>query len=99
MSAAPQPTAYFRASPHRQTLCRITSYNVCYTKLLRADASANFDQVTAAAGLKIVANTPAFSATDSVKGVDPTAPFARAAFGLQKDETHYYSDPVRNNFV
>ncbi len=59
-----------------------------------SDEGTVFKQVAAEAGLKIVSNTPAFGATDTVRGVDPSAPFARAAFNLEKDATHYYSDPV-----
>ena len=29
-----------------------------------------------------------------MKDIDPSAEFQRAAFALEKDETHYYSDPV-----
>ena len=59
-----------------------------------ADESATFESVTQKLGVKIIDNTPAFTMVDSVKGVDPTAPFQRAAFALEKDATHYYSDPV-----
>ncbi len=59
-----------------------------------ADESATFKSVSQKLGMKIVDNTPAFTMVDSVKGVDPTAPFQHAAFALEKDETHYYSDPV-----
>jgi peptidyl-prolyl cis-trans isomerase D len=59
-----------------------------------ADETTTFQQVADQAGLKIVNNTPAFTLTDSVRGVDPTAPFARAAFALETEGTHYYSDPV-----
>ena len=59
-----------------------------------ADEGATFEAVATAAGLEIVTTTPAFTATDRVRGVDPTAPFARATFGLEQDPTHYYSDPV-----
>lgn len=59
-----------------------------------ADPAMTFEKATEQAGLKIVENTPRFGLTDFVKGVDPTAPFARAAFALDHDETHYYSDPV-----
>ncbi|MCF7863263.1 MAG: SurA N-terminal domain-containing protein [Kiritimatiellales bacterium] len=59
-----------------------------------ADESMTFKSAAEKAGLTIVDNTPAFTLTDPVKGVDPTAPFQRAAFALEKDETHYYSDPV-----
>lgn len=59
-----------------------------------SDESTTFEQAAAKVGRTIVDNTPAFGATDRVKGVDPTAPFARSAFTLEKDKTHYYSDPV-----
>ena len=59
-----------------------------------ADESMTFEKVVEALELSIVDNTPAFSLTDPVKGVDPTSPFARDAFALEDDETHYYSDPV-----
>lgn len=59
-----------------------------------SDEGTTFEQVAATAGREIVKSTPAFAATDPVKGIDPTAAFARAAFNLEKDETHYYSDPV-----
>ena len=59
-----------------------------------SDENTTFQKETERSGLKIVSNTPAFGATDPVKGIDPTAPFARAAFNLQKDTSHYYSDPV-----
>jgi peptidyl-prolyl cis-trans isomerase D len=53
-----------------------------------------FEQAAEKAGRTIVGNTPAFAATDRVRGIDPTAQFARAAFNLENDPTHYYSDPV-----
>lgn len=59
-----------------------------------SDETTTFEQAAEKAGKEIVSNTPAFGATDRVRGVDPTAPFARAAFNLEKDATHYYSDPV-----
>ena len=59
-----------------------------------AEEGSTFKSVTQELGLNIVDNTPAFTMVDVVKGVDPTAPFQRAAFALEKDETHYYSDPV-----
>jgi hypothetical protein len=59
-----------------------------------SDETTTFEQAAEKAGRTIVNNTPAFSATDRVKGVDPTAPFARAAFNLEQDVSHYYSDPV-----
>ncbi len=59
-----------------------------------SDENATFQAKAEEAGLQVISNTPAFGVTDSVKGVDPTAPFARAAFNLQKGPSHYYSDPV-----
>ncbi len=59
-----------------------------------AAETATFETAAQKLGLGIVDNTPAFTLTDSVKGIDPTAPFQRAAFALENDETHYYSDPV-----
>lgn len=59
-----------------------------------ADETTTFKEATQKLGLEIVGNTPAFTLTDSIEGIDPTAPFQRAAFALEKDETHYYSDPV-----
>jgi len=59
-----------------------------------ADETTNFKEATQKLGLEIVDDTPAFTLTDPVKGIDPTAPFQRAAFALEKDATHYYSDPI-----
>ncbi|MEE9368498.1 MAG: SurA N-terminal domain-containing protein [Pontiella sp.] len=59
-----------------------------------SDENTTFEKEAERSGLKVVSNTPAFSATEQVRGVDPTAPFAQAAFNLEKDTTHYYSDPV-----
>lgn len=59
-----------------------------------ADETTTFETACGKAGREIIKNTPAFSAVDTVRGVDPTAPFARAAFNLQKTPTQYYSDPV-----
>ncbi len=59
-----------------------------------ADESTTFKSAAEKLGLEIIDTTPAFTLTDSVKGIDPTAEFQRAAFALEKDETHYYSDPV-----
>ena len=59
-----------------------------------ADESVTFDQAAKQAGLTIIENTPPFALTDPVRGIDPTAPFAQAAFTLQNDPSHYYSDPV-----
>ncbi len=65
-----------------------------------ADESTTFEKATQELELEVVDDTPAFTRTDAVKGIDPTAPFQRAAFALEKDETHYYSDPVvGQNFV
>ena len=59
-----------------------------------ADENTTFSAAAEKAGYTVVDSTPAFTLRDRVKGVDPTAPFARAAFGLEKNEIHYYSDPV-----
>ena len=59
-----------------------------------ADESVTFDQAAKQAGRTIIENIPPFALTDTVKGIDPTAPFARAAFTLENDPSHYYSDPV-----
>jgi hypothetical protein len=59
-----------------------------------ADESTSFELAAEKSGRTIVSNLPAFSATDRVKAIDPTAPFVRAAFALEKDAAHYYSDPV-----
>jgi hypothetical protein len=59
-----------------------------------ADETTTFKAAAQKLGLAVVDNTPAFTLTDSVMDIDPTAPFQRAAFDLEKDETHYYSDPV-----
>lgn len=59
-----------------------------------SDEATTFEKEVERSGLKMVSNTPAFGATDSVHGVDPTAPFARMAFDLEENLTHYYSDPV-----
>jgi parvulin-like peptidyl-prolyl isomerase len=76
-------------------LARREAFNAADRLVARlADEGTTFDQAVEEAGLEIISNTPAFSLTDSVRGVDPTAPFARAAFNLEKDATHYYSDPV-----
>jgi len=52
-----------------------------------------FDELAEAEG-KDISMPPPFAMTDSVRGVDPTAPFAQTAFSLQDDANHYYSDPV-----
>ncbi len=52
-----------------------------------------FDKLAQDAG-KTIASTPPFALTDTVRDIDPTANFARAAFGLEDDANHYYSDPV-----
>ncbi|MEI6890547.1 MAG: SurA N-terminal domain-containing protein [Pontiella sp.] len=55
---------------------------------------ATFESEAEKSGLTIIANTPAFAATDRARGIDPTAPFAREAFALELSPTQYYSDPV-----
>ena len=59
-----------------------------------ADESITFDQAAQQAGLTIIDNTPPFTLTDIVRGIDPIAPFAQVAFTLENDPSHYYSDPV-----
>jgi hypothetical protein len=59
-----------------------------------ADETMTFQKAAEKLDLEIISNTPAFALTDSVRDVDPSAPFQRAAFALEKDATHYYSDPV-----
>jgi peptidyl-prolyl cis-trans isomerase D len=59
-----------------------------------ASDDATFQGEAEKAGLTIVTKTPPFAATDTPRGVDPTAPFAQAAFNLQLTPTQYYSDPV-----
>lgn len=59
-----------------------------------SDTSNKFNAVAEEAGKTVIENTPAFAATDMVEGIDPYAPFARAAFQLQNSPSHYYSDPV-----
>ncbi len=59
-----------------------------------SNETATFASVAQKLSLEIIDNMPAFPLMSSVKNVDPTAPFQRAAFALEKDTTHYYSDPV-----
>jgi hypothetical protein len=59
-----------------------------------ADETVTFQAAAEKAGRTIVDNTPAFALTDPVRGIDPTAPFARAAFNLEKNASQYYSDAV-----
>jgi hypothetical protein len=59
-----------------------------------ADETMTFKKATEELGLTLVKNTPSFTMTDAVNGIDLTAPFQRSAFLLQDDESHYYSDPV-----
>jgi peptidyl-prolyl cis-trans isomerase D len=59
-----------------------------------ADESVTFDLAAEQAGLTIIANIPPFAPTDTLKDIDPTAPFAQMAFTLENDPSHYYSDPV-----
>ncbi len=61
------------------------------SKLSTQDA--DFDQLAEAAG-KAISTTAPFALTDTVRGVDPTAQFARTAFTLEDNAHHYYSDPV-----
>ncbi len=55
--------------------------------------AASFDKLAEEAG-KSITSTPPFALNDTVRGVDPTAQFTRAAFALENDANHYYSDPV-----
>lgn len=59
-----------------------------------ADESVTFEGAAKALELTIVKLAQSFTLTDLVKGIDPTAPFQRAAFALQDDASHYYSDPI-----
>ena len=59
-----------------------------------ADESMTFEKAAQTLELTIVDNARSFTLTDSVKDIDPTAPFQRTAFTLQDNESHYYSDPV-----
>lgn len=59
-----------------------------------ADETTTFEKSAEKLNLEIVDHTPAFALTDAVKGIDATAPFQQAAFALESDATHYYSDPV-----
>jgi len=59
-----------------------------------ADETTTFEKATQKLGLEIIDNTPAFTLAETVEGIDTTAPFQRAAFMLENDATHYYSDPV-----
>lgn len=56
-------------------------------------AKPDFAAAAAAAGLKIK-TLPAFGAKDELPGIDSTAPFRQAAFGLDKDAYSSFSDPV-----
>jgi len=56
-------------------------------------AQAEFSGAAAAAGLKIK-TLPAFGPQDELKGIDPTAPFRRAAFRLENDAYGSFSDAV-----
>ncbi|MDF7808296.1 SurA N-terminal domain-containing protein [Pontiellaceae bacterium B12219] len=59
-----------------------------------ASEEATFQGEAEKAGLQIVTKTPPFAATDTPRGIDPTAPFAQATASLQLTPTQYYSDPV-----
>jgi len=56
-------------------------------------AQPDFTGAAAAAGLKIK-TLPAFGPQDDLKGIDPTAPFRRAAFRLENDAYGSFSDAV-----
>lgn len=53
----------------------------------------NFAGAAAKAGLKIK-TLPAFGVKDELKGIDETAPFRQAAFGLENDSYSSFSDAV-----
>jgi peptidyl-prolyl cis-trans isomerase D len=53
----------------------------------------DFKGKAASAGLEIK-TLPAFGAGDKLSGIDPTAPFRQAAFGLQNDTYSSFSDAV-----
>ena len=59
-----------------------------------SDEGTDFASQAAAAGKEIIQNIPPFSANETVAQVDPTAPFATAAFNLDLTPNQYYSDPV-----
>ncbi|MBN2163715.1 MAG: peptidylprolyl isomerase [Pontiellaceae bacterium] len=59
-----------------------------------ASQSATFEEVAEKAG-KTIALTVPFAISDTVRGIDPEAgTFTRAAFALEDDKNHFYSDPV-----
>ena len=68
-----------------------TDAGVFVSKL--SSQSATFDQLAQEANKTITA-TPPFAKADTVRGIDPTAAFTQAAFSLDQDANHYYSDPV-----
>jgi len=68
-----------------------TAAGVFVSKL--SNPAVTFDKAAEEAE-KTISTTAPFALGDTVRGVDPTAQFAQAAFGLEQDETHYYSDPV-----
>lgn len=59
-----------------------------------ADESTTFEAEAEKAGKTIVKNTPAFAQTDRPRGIDPTAPFAQAAFTRELTPSRYYSDVI-----
>jgi peptidyl-prolyl cis-trans isomerase D len=78
-----------------EQLARQEAFNAADTLVAQlANEGTSFEAEAEKAGLKVISNTPKFAVNEPVKGVDPTAPFAQAAFNLQQDPTHYYSDPV-----
>lgn len=84
----------------RQVTARAKSVELADTLVAElADEAMTFESAAAKLGLNIVSNPRPFGLTDPVPGVDPTAPFQRAAFALREDATHYYSDPVAGKDV
>ena len=71
--------------------------------LMVADLAApktSFEQAAKRAGVAIGNPTHPFSETGPpLKGIDPSAPFRRAALRLENDPSLYYSDPVAGNEV
>jgi hypothetical protein len=53
-----------------------------------------FSQVVENMGLKEVSGIPPFGEYDFVDGIDTSVHFAREAFSLQADDTHYFSEPL-----
>jgi hypothetical protein len=59
-----------------------------------SDEGADFAIKANAAGKEVIKNIPPFSANETMEGIDPTAPFAKATFNLDLTPNQYYSDPV-----